>query len=79
MSTIVADLSRLPAWLFFALLFISIGINLYLFNRNNKIPAIILLSSAILFFSAFHFSIRYYDNGRMHISNYIKNKNKFKI
>jgi competence protein ComEC len=76
---VAADLSRLPAWIFFTLLFTLLGAGFYLFNRNYRNFATLVLSLALLFFCSFHFAIRYYDNGRTHLSNYIDGKLKYKI
>jgi competence protein ComEC len=76
---VFADLSRLPAWIFFALLFISLGLGIYFYNHKNKKATVLLLSVALLFFCSFHFAIRYYDNGRTHLSNFIDGKLKYKI
>ena len=76
---VFADLSRLPAWIFFAFLLTSLVFGIYSYNQRNKKTTVLVLSVALFFFCSFHFAIRYYDNGRIHLSNFIDGKLKYKI
>jgi competence protein ComEC len=75
---VLADQTRWPAewFLLSALILCLIGIALF---RSSPKAASILFGLFMLSFSAYHFSIRYYDIGPDHISNFITGGERYKI
>ena len=76
---ILADFSRLPAWVFLVLTFIFFIVGFTQLNKENKAIITSLFGLTICFFGAFHFSIKHYDTGINHISNFTDNSQKYHI
>ncbi|MFQ5452834.1 MAG: ComEC/Rec2 family competence protein [Candidatus Zixiibacteriota bacterium] len=76
---ILADISHLPAWFMLTgVLFFCIVGFLFL-NRSKQVIVALSFGISLLFFSGFHFSIKYYDVGINHISRHINLKKTYHI
>ncbi|MEA2031511.1 MAG: ComEC/Rec2 family competence protein [candidate division Zixibacteria bacterium] len=76
---VLADQIQLPVW---ALLLISAFVALIgiIWLRKTKLTrATLALGFALLFFSAFHYSLCYYPTGQNHIANYADGEQRYHI
>ncbi|MCK4460752.1 MAG: ComEC/Rec2 family competence protein, partial [candidate division Zixibacteria bacterium] len=75
---VLADQARWPAewYLLSALILCLIGIALF---RTSQKAAALLFGLFMLSFSGYHFSIRYYDIGPGHITNFITDGERYQI
>ena len=75
----IADRSHLPSWIFLTVtLGFCLGGFLVAQNRSGALPAL-LLGFSLLFFSSFHFAIRYYDTGPNHLANLVSPDKRYQI
>ncbi|UCD62783.1 MAG: ComEC/Rec2 family competence protein [Candidatus Zixiibacteriota bacterium] len=65
---VLADQSRVASWPFLLLSLVLFAAALYLLARRSGRIAVPLFGGALLFFSAFHFSLRCYDLGPNHLA-----------
>ncbi|MFQ6008717.1 MAG: ComEC/Rec2 family competence protein, partial [Candidatus Zixiibacteriota bacterium] len=69
---VLADQTHLSNWIFLLTTLVCfLGGFVYL-KRHRTIPATIAFGLSLLFFSAFHFGIRFYDVGPRHISRVLE-------
>lgn len=76
---LAADWTRLPGWLFFLG---SLGggiIGFFLWAQAKKTAASLLFAGCFFFLAAFHFAVKVYDTGPIHLSRIVEDGQRYHI
>lgn len=69
---VISDQTRFPCWIFLFVTLISCLSGFVGLRRHSSAASTIVFGLSLLFFSAFHFSIRFYDVGPHHIARVLE-------
>jgi competence protein ComEC len=76
---VLADLTRLPSWLFMSALLVSGLVSYAGWRFQQALVSTLAFGFVFLFFSALHYSVRFYDVGPHHIANVLETDKLYRI
>ncbi|MBU8934190.1 MAG: ComEC family competence protein [candidate division Zixibacteria bacterium] len=76
---VFADQLRLPVWVYLSIAAIAALLGIIWLLRKKSTHAAVALGLALLCFSAFHYSLRYYPTGAGHVANYADGEQRYHI
>lgn len=76
---VLADQFSLPVWIYLPVAGLATGLGCILLSREKRSQAVVALGLALFFFSAFHYSVRFYPTGEGHVANFADGRQRYHI